>query len=268
MFPNRTIQIAGENLLPPSSKPLPPADIEADEVVQVNPPCPPWAPNSGQEITELLKNPYLPQFDRRYWTFRGGFEGFPEDIEAISWDNEPGPGLPFFGSGHGMDRVPAEPLFTLRCRSADPLLPDLWEVGGMFVVSRRLLALLLEWDPEAILHRRILMRDPAGELIHDEHYFVDVVRNLWAVDFANSVIKYHGGGLDQGRRYPPYPIGYPSVRILEGLNSDFHIFRQAWTSRFGEGGVNCIISDALMTRIEAAQPPFTNVRFGRLFAGL
>lgn len=268
MIRNRTIEVPGEGLLPPSAEPLPPADIEAGEVVQVIPPCRPWAPNTGQEIKDFSQNRHLPQFDRRYWTFRGGFEGFPEDIEAISWDNEPGPGLPLFGHGHGMERVPAEPSFTLRCRSAPPILPDLWEVGGLFVVSRRLLEMLLEADPEAIVHRRIQMRDPAGTLIHDEHYFVDIIRKLWAVDFANSVIKYHGGGIYQGDRVSPYPIGYPSVRILEGLNPDFHLFRQAWRSSFGVGGAGSIISDALMTRIESTEPAFSNIRFGQLYFGL
>lgn len=266
--PTRTIHLPGEGLLPPSPEPMVPPDIGIKEIVRVVPPQPPHFPTKD-EAYELAKNPSLPLFDRRYWKFKDALSQHPTSLRQI-WVNNPGV-AGMYGMGRGLDCV-AE-VIEFAVDGAKRKLPDLWESYGLFIVSTRLLDLLRDIDPDAIVHRPIVMRDKAGELIDDEHHLMDVVRNIWAVDFANSIIDYRGSGRGaDGRAYPPTVSGYPSVRILGDLDPGFHIFRQVKDPRLwgpiGGGGSGCFVSDELKGHFETIKPKIRNLEFRPLYWGL
>lgn len=259
--PTREITLPGDGLLPASAEPLPPPDIRVGEIVRVLPPAPPWKPSTREDVIALSRKEELPQLDRRYWRIRDAYQA---DLSAIGrWTNDPGPGLPPFGMGGGLDRVPDPVTFDLRARLPEPRA-DLWEGHGVLVVSTRLLRLLEEIDGAAIVHKPVELRGRGGE-IAGEYHFVDVVRKEWAVDFANSVVDYHGGSIYEGSREPPYPIVYKSVRFRDDLDPSSHIFRQA-TARAGRG-TGCFVSNALKERIEAMTPEVRNVAFDPLHEG-
>lgn len=262
--PDRVVQLPGHGLLPPSPEPLPPPDIQLEERVRVVPPCPPWQPRDAIETGAWRRNPSAFPFDGRYWVFRERRGKHPTDA-LFAWKNDPGAGQPAYGSGGGVDRIPDPALFEFKPRKRKGGLPDLWEGYGLFHVSTRLLDILLEWDADALAHRRIVMREPGGEVFDEDHHFLDVVRNIPAIDYANSIVHYQGAEIYQGERYPPRPAHHSSVRLLDDIDPSFHLFRPA---RSIWGGLSAIVSDALKRRLEKVKPALRHIEFSPLFAGL
>jgi hypothetical protein len=260
MTPTREIRLPGEGLLPPSTKPLPPADIRPNERVRVIPPCPPWQPQTKEDLVALSKDPNLPQLDRRYWRMQDAFEDQPRGL-IVAWKNDPGTGAPRYGSGYGVGRLPDVSVFEVKPEEAGLELPDFFQGNGLFAVSTRLLEILLEADADAIVHKPILFVDAAGTVFDDHHHYIDVVRNVEAVDFANSVVDYDAGDQYEGEDLPWISLGYVSSRMVD-LDPQIKIFRQK--GLYG-GGRSCFVTDDLKQRIEAVSPPIRNVAFHPLY---
>jgi hypothetical protein len=263
-FPDRIVEVTGSGLLPTSIQPMPPGDIRLEERVRVIPPSPPWQPKDAIEMGELRRNRAAFPVDDRYWRFRERLGQHPTDT-LFAWKNNPGPGLPVTGGGGGVDRIPEPAILEFKPRKRKRGLPDLWEGYGLFFMRSRLLDILLEYDPTAVARRRVVMRDPEGNVFDEDHHLVDVVRNIPAVDFANSVVDYHGGEMHQGERTPPRALTLISVRIREDLDPSIHIFRQinSWGTGYG-----VVVSDALKRRLEKVRPALRHIAFGPLYSGL
>jgi hypothetical protein len=263
-FPDRIVEVAGTGLLPPCTQPMPPADIGIEERVQVRPPCPPWQPKDAIEMGELRRNRAAFPFDDRYWHFRERHGQHPTDT-LFAWKNNPGPGLPVIGGGGGVDRIPEPAILEFKPRKRKRGLPDLWEGYGLFFMSSRLIDILLEWDAPAIARRSVVMRDPDGNVFDEDHHLVDVVRNIPAVDFANSVVDYYGGQIYHGERTPPRTMALVSVRIREDIDPSIHIFRQlnSWGTGYGVA-----VSDSLKRRLENVKPALRHIAFDPLYSGL
>jgi hypothetical protein len=236
---DRSIDIKGNALLPPSRTPLIPQDIKDGERVLVRPPVPP-----AYE-------------DTRYWTMRDGLRLHPTDA-TFAWRDKPlyGP----YGMGSGVDLLPVPSTFQFKPKARKNGLADFWEAHGLLVMSTRLRDLILDTDPEAIVHKPIIMMDLDGKVFDEDHHFVDVVRVVEAVDFANSLVVYQGGETYHGRRSEPRPASYYSVRVLEDLDPSWHLFRH--------GRRSPIVSNHLHQKIKGSKPAFRNVAFGLLASGI
>lgn len=238
---DRSIQMPGNALLPPSRGPLYPADLKDGESVLVRPPV---APSPD---------------DSRYWLMGDAYSQHPTETH-FSWKNDPGPGLPVYGMGHGIDRLPNPSIYQFQPKVRKKGLPDFWEAHGLLVVSTRLLDILLEVDADALVHKPIVMKNLQGEVFDEHHHFVDVIRNIDAVDFANSFIIYEGGGhFREGTRYQPRAASFPSVRLLSDIDPSFHIFRHQKCA--------VMISDALKRQIGSVKPKFRNLAFRPVASG-
>ncbi|PAX07885.1 imm11 family protein [Sphingomonas lenta] len=249
--PDRIIRIEGEGLLPPAYEPQIPAGMREDEKVRVIPPCPPWRSQTAAELVDVFHG-RSPQ-DQRYWFFREAYESKLPD--GMTWEGDPGPGQPHFGSGCGLDRVPDNSVFRFHTSTARIKMPDLWNYRGMLVMSGRLLELFREVDADALVWKRLLIRGKDGGTVPGDFYLVDVVRNIPAIDIANSIVEYRG----PSGPYPPALVGYVSCRVRDDLDPSLHVFRQ---TKFGlSGGYRVIVSAALRRRLLDIKPSLTNMHF-------
>jgi hypothetical protein len=262
--PFRTVTIAGEQLLLQACEPQLPADIAFNERVRVVPPRPPWQPASAAEAVEFRRNPdRFPQFDGRYWRV---FENNQHPTDSLwGWVNDPGNGMPGVGNGHGLDRVPPVVEFKFKPKARKLGLPDFWEKAGVFVVSTRLLDVLLDVDPEAIVHRPVVMRDLDDVVFDEDHHLIDVVRVIPALDYANSVIEYRGPEHCRDEVLPARVESWVSIRIRADMDESVHLFRQAVHHLPGVGG-DFFVSAALKRRLEKMKPKPRNLRFGPLYS--
>ncbi|TRW17347.1 imm11 family protein [Glacieibacterium frigidum] len=262
----RIIQTPGDGLLPPSAAPLIPADIGEGEIVRVVPPVAPWRPDTIEAI-RLRKAPHeFPQFDARYWQLAENNQHPTDTLNA--WKNDPGPGQPVVGFGHGLDRVP--PLVEYRFKPSPRKLgpPDHWQARGpgLLVLSSRFLDMLLDADPGAVAHRPIEMRGPDVQVFDRDHHLVDIVRVVPAVDYANSVVEYYGPEMHDRERLPARVQAVPSARFRGDLDGDLHIFRH------GDPGAGlargCFVSAALKHRLDRLKPKLRNLQFVPLYEGV
>ncbi|HEX8480546.1 MAG TPA: DUF1629 domain-containing protein [Allosphingosinicella sp.] len=236
---NRHIDVPGDALLPPSRTPLIPNDIKDGERVLVRPPVAPA------------------QDDNRYWVLIDGFRQHPTDA-TFGWRNEPPHGP--YGMGRGVDLLPVPSTFQFKPKARKNGLPDFWQAYGLLVMSTRLLDLVLETDPQAIVHKPIVMMDLEGNVFDEDHHFVDVIRAAEAVDYANSFVVYQGGEDYEGRRIEPRPASYYSVRILEDIDPSWHLFRHDHRSP--------IVSNHLHQKIKRMKPAVSNVGFNAPASGI
>ncbi|PSJ40784.1 imm11 family protein [Allosphingosinicella deserti] len=237
MTDERQIYIEGSGLLPPSSKPIYPAGIKDDERIRVHPPV-------------------APSYDEtRYWRLDDAYTAHPNET-TFAWKNDP-QGL--YGRGRGIGRLPDPCMFQFTPKKR--ALPDLWRHGSLFVVSARLLDVFREVDPDAFEVRRITMMGDDGVVFDETYHFLDVIRTLEVVDYANSTIIYGGGGcLSSGQRFDPFVSGYPSVRLLKDLDLPFHIFRHKNQS--------VLVSNYLRERVLSMRPKARNVDFDDVASGI
>lgn len=236
---DRHIDVEGDALLPPSRTPLIPHDIKDGERVLVRPPVEPA------------------RDDNRYWTMRDGFRQHPTDA-TFAWRDKPERGP--YGRGRGVELLPVPSTFQFKPKARKNGLADFWEAHGLLVMSTRLRDLILDTDPEGIVHKPIVMMDLDGNVFDEDHHFVDVVRAVEAVDYANSFVVYQGAETYDGRRYDPRPASYYSVRILEDLDPSWHIFRH--------DGRGPIVSDHLHQKIKRMKPAVRNVGFQSPASGI
>lgn len=251
ILPDRVIEVPGKGLLPPVYEPQIPAGMREDERVRVIPPSRPWGARNVADVNALFDG--ISPEDQRYWFLRDAYERkLPHGLE---WAEMPMPGR--WGDGLGLDLLENGTTFRFSAPASRIKLPSMWQPFGevAMVVSRRLLDVLRALDADAIVSRTLVIRGRDNELVGDEYSIVDVVRNLTAIDIANSVIDYHGpsGG------YPPTLSGYVSSRIRDDLDEDVAIFRQrSFTSN---GGRMVIVSAKVRRALETASPSFSNMRF-------
>jgi hypothetical protein len=255
MIPDREIHVPGEGLLPPSTVPLPPADLRPNQRVRVIPPCPPWRVPIDVDPAAVAKDP-PPQLDRRYWRMVDSLDDYPRGLNII-WRNRPSTPSPF-GDGFGVDSLPEPAIFDVTKHSTGNELPDVWEGHGLFYMSGRLLEILIDEDPEAVVHKPIQFRNPNGETLSQDHHLVDVVRTVAAVDYANSIIDYAGVRYYDGEDLPSMSVVYFSSRFVDDINPRFKIFRQK--GLYG-GGRSCFVADDLRQKIQALSPPARNIAF-------
>lgn len=262
MIADRVIRIPGEGLLPPSVEPLPPADLRPEERVQVIPPCPPWQPRTAAEVAAPYTGLPLPDLDTRYWRLEAKDDPVLRSLE-YDWENPPLKNPTWYGRGEGLDTLPDLSIFRLRsARKKKINLPDFWMGANIFIANSRLLDLLLREDSEAIVHKPISFLSVEGEEVSRDYHFVDVVRNQKAVDYANSVIDYVGGPKYEGESSPSVSVTYVSSRIVNNLDANIQIFRQA--ELYG-GGRSFFVADQLRRRIEAASPSVRNISFRPIY---
>lgn len=262
----RTVEIQGDRLLPQHCLPIIPSDIKDDELVKVLPPIQPWRPADAIEATQFEKKQNLfPHFDNRYWRLAENNQ-HPTDT-LFAWKNDPGPGMPIIGHGCGLDRVPPVAEFKFKPKARKLGLPDYWRNGGLVVLSERVLELLLEIDAKAIAYRQIEMRNLKNDLFDRDHYLVDITRVVWAVDYANSIVEYHGPETHNGERLPARAAIISSARFRADLSNDFHIFRQRLSDQSDFSTGHCFISNVLKERLERLTPRPRNLRFAPLYEG-
>ncbi|WP_242117877.1 imm11 family protein [Sphingomonas lacusdianchii] len=251
ILPDRVIEVPGTGLLPPVYEPQIPARMHEDERVRVIPPSAPWGVRNAADVSAPFDN--VASKDQRYWFLRDAYER--ELPHGLEWAERPAPGR--WGDGLGLDLLANGTTFRFSAPASRIKLPSMWEpFGGVaMVVSRRLLDVLSALDAGAIVSRTLVIRGQDNELVSDEYAIVDVVRNLAAIDIANSIIDYHGpsGG------HPPHLSGYVSSRIRDDLGEEIAIFRQR--SFASNGGRMVIVNAKVRQALNSASPRFSNMRF-------
>lgn len=252
MDPNRIIHIEGDGLLPPAYEPQIPADIKEDERVRVIPPSPPWRAVTSDDI--ILKMSGKSPQDQRYWFFH---EAFERKLPPYEWEGNPRyvTGIKLYGTGEGLDHVPDGTIFRFNTKKTGIALPDLWSGFGLMIMEQRLLDLFIANDPDAIAYRSVSFQNNSGDIISNDYSIVDVVRNIPAVDIANSIVDYRG----PQSGYPAFLAKYVSIRIRSDLDPAIHVFRQQGFAGSGNGQV--IVSNEFRTRLEEIRPAFKNIRF-------
>jgi hypothetical protein len=248
--PNRIIEIEGSGLLVPTYEPQIPAGIRPGEVVRVVPPCPPWRATSAADVTAIFDG-QSPE-DHRYW-YLG--ESYDRKLPYVDrWEGDPGKPSRA-GLGLGLERILASTVLHLSAPSGKVRFPDFRQHAGLLIVSDRLLELWRRIDPSAIMATPVIIKGSDGQIVSDHHSFVDVVRNLAAIDIANSIVQYRG----PHSGYPAHFAGTVSSRIRDDLDPSFGIFRQ---KLFGSDGGNRIIVSAMMRKhMDALRPKLSNVDF-------
>lgn len=260
----RTITVPGDALLPQDNAPRLPSDLAFGDYVRVVPPAPPWRPDAAEASAVRKRPERFPAFDCRYWQVVGNGQ-HPTDTLS-GWVNDPGPGTPVIGHGHGLDRVPPVVEFSFTPRSRKQSLPDFWQLAGAFVVSTRLRDLLLDADEAALVHKPIVMRDLDGALVDDDHHLMDVVRSLSAVDYANSIVDYLGPERHGEEVFAPRVHSLRSVRFCDDLDPRHQVFRQTMHHPPG-WGAGLFIAEALKARLERVKPSLRNLSFRELYWG-
>lgn len=262
----RLVKLSGEKLLPPNCSPIIPEGIADEELVRVIPPLPPWSPADAFEGMEFRKNPTrFPQFDDRYWQLAENNQ-HPTDT-LFAWKNNPGSGTPIVGHGCGLDRVPPIAEFKFKPKARKLGLPDYWQMGGVLVISSRILELLREVDASAIDYRPVRMSDLSGNVFDQDHFLVDVTRVVWAVDFANSTVEYHGAETYNGERSAARAGRVLNARFRDDMDSGWHIFRQRLSDVDDFASSRCFVSKPLKRRLESLRPKPRNLRFVPLYQG-
>lgn len=257
---SRVIRIPGEGLLPPSTDPLPPADLKHEECVCVVPPCPPWQPRTAAEVAAPYTGVPLPDLDTRYWRLEAKDDPVLRSLQ-YDWENPP-LNPTWFGRGEGLDALPDLSIFRLRSAKKKISLPDFWKGANIFIAGPRLLDLLLKEDSEAIVHKPICFVSIEGEELSRDCHFVDVVRNQKAVDYANSVIDYVGGPKYEESETQSVSVSFVSARIVDDLSPSIQLFRQA--NLYG-GGRGYFVTDQLRRKIEAVSPAIRNISFRPIY---
>ena len=131
------------------------------------------------------------------------------------------------------------------------------------VASTRLLDFLLDFDGDAIVHKQIIMEDLDGNIYDDDHHFVDVVRSIQAIDYANSEVRYRGAfTASNGMMIPDTAVSVKNARMLDNIDPEHHIFRQKFDDGVSKG---VIISDKLKKALKSEKPAFRNLRTENLF---
>lgn len=199
ILPDRVIEVPGTGLLPPVYEPQIPARMRGDERVRVIPPSPPWGVRNAADVSAPFDD--VSSKDQRYWFLRDAYKR--ELPHGLEWAERPGPGR--WGDGLGLDLLANGTTFRFSAPASLIKLPSMWEPFGAvaMVVSRRLLDVLRALDADAIVSRTLVIRGRDNELVSDEYAIVDVVRNLAAIDIANSIIDYHR--LSWTKRWAPTP---------------------------------------------------------------
>lgn len=248
--PNRIIQIEGDGLLPPVYEPQIPADIRPNEIVRVVPPCPPWVVKNAADMIAVFEG-RSPE-DHRYWRIGETYERRLPSLER--WEGDPG--LPLLaGRGLGLDKIPDSTVLHYESPAKRIRYPDYQDFLDFMIVSDRLLQLWQEVDPDAIVAKPIIIKGRDGEVASDRHFVVDVVRNLAAIDLANSIVQYRG----PVNGYPAHYAGTVSTRIRDDLDPSFHIFREKFFN--AEGGGSVIVSDTMRQHMDAVRPKLVNTAF-------
>jgi hypothetical protein len=108
------------------------------------------------------------------------------------------------------------------------------------------------------VHRKLLYCDPQGNIFDEGHHYVDVIRNVEAIDYANSIVGYISWDQPKGEKTPWVTASHVSSRIIDNLDPSYRIFRQ---TNFRGGGSGCFISDDVKQKIESLSPPIRNIAF-------
>jgi hypothetical protein len=251
LIPDRIVTIPGEGLLPACYEPQIPLDIKENERVRVIPPSPPWRPVSSDDLI-LVMQEKSPQ-DQRYWFIGSAHE---ESLPSFEWDFQSDSRSKAIGSGNGLDPLPNDTTIRFEGHAAKIEVPDLWTPFGdqVMLASKDLLDLMIRYHETAIEHRRVILRTSDRSFI-GEIYVIDVVKNIPAVDIANSIVDYRGSV----RNRPPALTGYVSCKIRDDLSENMHVFRQISFS--GSGGYLIITSDDFRRAVINAAPQLKNIRF-------
>lgn len=251
LIPDRIVTIPGEGLLPACYEPQIPLDIKENERVRVIPPSPPWRPVSSEDLI-LVMEQKSPQ-DQRYWFIGSAHE---ERLPSFEWDFAPHAKSKVLGFGEGLDSLPDDTVIKIDAPATKISLPDLWEPFGdqFMVASARLKAFIEAQSQNSIDSRRVIIRDSENSEI-SRYYFIDVIKNISAIDIANSIVDYRGAV----RHHPPRLQKYVSSRIRGDIDPDLHIFRQKSFS--GSGGYMVIVDDGFRAALIAQNPMLSNIRF-------
>jgi hypothetical protein len=220
---------ADAKLLPPSSEPLFPPDLKPGEERLYVPPV----------LPQIGEGKYFRIYNR---TSVGGGDKKLNWINRFSTEGTPPPGY-----GNGFDMLPGDPIF--EDEAEHPRLPDVWSYLSFMIASQRLIDVIRTLDPDAIDVRPIDWRYTGGGRPEQPFYFLDTIRKLPAIDYANSQVRYHNydGRLTVGRASP--------WRAMPGLPEDAHIFRDERKTLY------IIVSQVLRTAIEKARPEMPSVGF-------
>lgn len=230
MNPNRHIFIDGDAPLPPSRVPVPPADMQLNEVVMVHPP----GPIHTREGSDYFQ-----------WDLQSG----PLEFYISSdWVNEPPvpPAPPGDGRGFAQCEVPARYRMNAKAKS----YRDAIDINGTFcAMSPRLVTFLRDAVGDAIDVLPVRFERKDGTLLRDDYFFVDVVRRVTAIDWANSVVEHRRW--ESVEEHVAWPV---SIRTLDTVPADALLFRDDVSNR-------SLIHRSLVERLMAVKPKFTGLSY-------
>lgn len=172
-------------LLPPSAEPVFPPELTEGGEVWYEPPVMPKPGESGYSVIKMDFEAPGPDFD---------------------WVNEPWTAKPdpWLGRFEELREAP-------QWHSALPEPEDLAEVmiGLTHTVSERVLEVFQRFDPESVKYHEIDMRFQGGVPARRRYYWMHVTRQISAVDFANSKVRYIWP-----KGYSPSPVQYGPTRLM------------------------------------------------------
>jgi Protein of unknown function (DUF1629) len=103
------------------------------------------------------------------------------------WENDPD-GY-YWGLGRGLPKLDEAARFRHSARKSQITQPEIWPREKVYLITKRMLDLINEYDPKAIEAR------PADFLFSDDlspdepYYLADFVQNIDAVDFGGSIVN-------------------------------------------------------------------------------
>lgn len=158
----------------------------------------------------------------------------------VIWENEPD-GYSW-GYGRGLPDMDEMPRFRDSVHKAQITPPEIFPRGKVYLITRRMLDLITEWDPQAVEAR------PADYLFSDglppdePYYLVDFVQKLEAVDLLRSVSTYSTTDIST---VPGYGHSKPTA-LKPNIPASVHVFRDATGIDWGGGKTDIFFSRAII----------------------
>lgn len=165
---------------------------------------------------------------------------FPE------WENRPDG---FWGDGRGLPEMDETPRFRLDALKKEITQPDVWRWRNVYLITKRMVDLITEFDTQAIDARPAEFLFSDG-LPPDEPYFLaDFVQKLEAVDLLRSVANYSTTDIST---VPLYGHSWPTA-LKPNIPEAVHVCRDATGIDWGGGKADIFFSRAIVMEMVKRQ---------------